>query len=56
VLAATLGGSTDSAGAAGAKPLQQDSPSAWTTILILLTVAVAAGAGFYLLNKSSAGR
>lgn len=56
VLASTLGGSTDNPGAAGAKPLQQNSPSAWTTVLILLTVAVAAGAGFYLLNKSSAGR
>ncbi len=40
----------------GGQTLQQNSPSAWTTILILLTVAVAAGAGFYLLNKSNAGR
>ncbi|HCF50130.1 MAG TPA: stage II sporulation protein P [Syntrophomonas sp.] len=57
VLSATLGGGgAGSSGGAAAKPLQQNSPSAWTTILILLTVAVAAGAGFYLLNKSNAGR
>lgn len=57
VLSVTLGGeSTENAGGAAAKPLQQNSPSAWTTIFILLTVAAAAGAGFYLLNKNNADR
>lgn len=58
VLSAAIGGgSADSTGGTpAAKPLQQNSPSAWTTILILITVAAAAGAGFYLLNKNNAGR
>lgn len=58
VLSSALGGGSgeSTGGAPAAKPLQQNSPSAWTTILILITVAAAAGAGFYLLNKNNAGR